>query len=129
MADMKKSQSWSIDIALAAIIFIVAFFVFYSLLNANTNAKASNLKDEAYVVVNQITNEDSLVNVVDGNEVSVNKLNELKDMGYDELKKRLRVDGDFCIYMEDSDGNVILIDNTYSGIGAPTIQLRGTPCS
>ncbi|MBI2558940.1 DUF1933 domain-containing protein [Candidatus Woesearchaeota archaeon] len=129
MADTKKAQSWSMDIALAAIIFIGAFFVFYSLLGTNTDTKAGNLKEEAYVVIKQITNEDSLVKVVEGNEVSVSKLNDLKNMDYDELKKRLKVSGDFCIYIEDEKGNLVVINNSFKGIGAPTIGLDGTPCS
>lgn len=130
MADIKrKAQSWSIDIALATIIFIGAFFMFYLLLGTNTDSKAGNLKEEAYVVIKQITNEDSLVKVVEGNEVSVSKLNNLKNMDYDELKKRLKVTGDFCIYIEDEKGNLVVINNSFKGIGAPTIGLDGTPCS
>ena len=129
MISVKKAQSWSMDIALGVIIFTAAFFVFYALLNANTNTKASNLKDEAYIVITQITSEDSIVRVVDGNEVNIDKLNELKNLSYDDLKRKFRVEGDFCIYLEDGKGNFVIINNSYKGIGAPSINLSGTPCS
>ena len=129
MISVKKAQSWSIDIALGVLIFTAAFFVFYALLNANTNTKAGNLKDEAYIVITQITSEDSIIKVVDGNEVSINKLNELKNLSYDDLKRKFRVEGDFCIYIEDDKGNFVIINNSYKGIGAPSINLSGTPCS
>ena len=129
MTIRKKAQSWSTDIALGVIIFMVAFFIFYALLNANTNTKASNLKEDAYIVVRQITSKDSIIRVVDGNEVNINKLNELKNLSYDDLKRKFRVEGNFCIYFEDDKGNFVIINNSYKGIGAPSINLSGTPCS
>ena len=125
----QKSQSWSIDIALGVIIFMAAFFIFYTLLNANPNTKANNLKEEASIVIKQVTSEGSLIRVVDGNEINVSKLNELKNISYDELKRMLRIEGDFCIYMEDDKGNLVLINNSYRGIGASSINLSGSPCS
>lgn len=124
-----KAQSWSIDVTLGVIIFIAAFFIFYSLLNANPNAKAGNLKEEASIIVKQVTSEDSLVRVIDGNEINITKLNELKNLSYDELKRRLRVESDFCLYFEDEKGYIVLINNSYKGIGAQAINLSGTPCS
>ena len=125
----QKSQSWSIDIALGVIIFMAAFFIFYSLLNSNPNTKADNLKEEASIVIKQVTSEGSLIRIVDGNEINVSRLNELKNLSYDELKRMLRIEGDFCIYMEDDKGNLVLINNSYRGVGASNINLSGTPCS
>lgn len=129
MINLKKAQSWSIDIALGVIIFIGAFFIFYALLNSNPNTKANDLREEASIVIKQVTSEGSLIRVVDGNEINISKLNELKNLSYDELKKRLRIEGDFCIYLEDDKGNLVLINNSYRGIGAQSINLSGTPCS
>ncbi len=123
-----KAQSWSIDIALGVIIFMAAFFIFYALLNANPNTKASNLKEEASIVIKQITSEGQ-IRIIDNNEINISKINELKSLSYEELKRRLRIEGDFCIYLEDEKGNLILINNSYRGIGSPNINLSGTPCS
>ncbi|MBI2653914.1 hypothetical protein HYX02_03820 [Candidatus Woesearchaeota archaeon] len=124
-----KAQSWSIDIALGVVVFIAAFFIFYTLLSPNQSAKASNLKEEASSVIKQVASEEAPLSFVDGEEVNVSKLNELKNLSYGELSRRLRVEGDFCIYFEDEHGNIIIINDSYKGIGSPNINLSGTPCS
>lgn len=124
-----KAQSWSIDISLAVIIFIGAFFVIYTLLNANPNATLSNLKKDAANLIKQIAEEEAPIRVIDNNEVNESRLHELKNLSYDELKRMLRTEGDFCLYFEDEKGNIVLINNSYKGIGSPSINLSGTPCS
>ena len=124
-----KSQSWSIDIALGIIVFMAAFFIFYSLLNENPNTKAVNLKDDASVIIEQVGSGDALIRIIDNNEVNITKVNELKNLSYDELKRRLRIENDFCIYFEDQKGYIVIINNSYRGIGAPSINLSGVPCS
>ena len=125
----KKSQSWSIDISLAVLVFIGAFFVFYALLNANPNTKVTNLKKEASAIVKEIASDDAALRIIDGNELNESKSGQLKNLTYEELKRRLRVAGDFCIFLEDDKGNIVLINNTYKGIGSPNIYLNGTHCN
>ena len=129
MITIKKAQSWSIDISLGVVIFIAAFFIFYAILNANPNTNASKLKEEASIIIKQLISGGSPPRVVDDNELNVSKINEIKNLSYDELKRRLRVDSDFCIYFEDEKGYLVLINNSYKGVGAPNINLSGAPCS
>jgi len=124
-----KAQSWSIDIALGAVIFIGAFFIFYALLNENPNTKASKLKEDATFVIKQATVKGGVIVIVNNDEINVSKVNELKNLSYDEIKRRLRVDSDFCLYLEDDKGYLVLINNSYKGVGASIINLSGTPCS
>ena len=125
----KKAQTWSIDVVLGVILFLSAFFIFYSLLSQSFNTKANNLKQDASSVINDVSSGDSLLRVIDNNEVNISKIIILKKISYDELKSKFRIEGDFCIYIEDEKGNVVLINNTYKSIGAPTINLSGIPCS
>ena len=125
----KKSQSWSIDVVLGVIIFMAAFLIFYALLNANPNAKVSNLKDEASIIIKQLVSGNTPPRIVDGNEINVSRVSDLKNLDYEELKRRLRVGSDFCIYIEDDKGNIVLINYSYKGVGAPNINLGDTPCS
>lgn len=124
-----KAQSWSVDIVLGVIVFMAAFFIFYALLSANPNIKARSLNEEASVIIKQIASGDSSIRIIDNNEINISRTNELKNLSYDELKRRLRVEGDFCIYFEDEKGYLVLINNSYKGIGAPSINVSGTPCS
>ncbi|HLC49823.1 MAG TPA: hypothetical protein VJI97_00160 [Candidatus Nanoarchaeia archaeon] len=125
----KKSQSWSIDVALGFIIFMSAFFIAYTMINSNDDVKVDSLKKQSLTIIKQVTSEDSNLKVVDNNEISDQKLDELKDMDYEDLKRKLRADKDFCIYIEDENGNLVTMNNNYLGIGSPDIDLAGTPCS
>lgn len=61
--------------------------------------------------------------------INENKLKEIKNMNYDDFKKSINAKNDFCIYFEDEKGNIVLINNSYKGIGSPSINLSGIPCS
>lgn len=126
---MQKAQSWSLDIALGVIIFVAAFFVFYTMLKPNDEVKASNLKDDASIIIKEVGSEGSLLRIVDKNEVNLSKVSVLKNITYDELKRAFRIEGEFCIYLEDEEGNIVLINNSYKGVGSPNINISGTPCS
>ena len=130
MIDIKsKAQSWSVDIILAVIIFMAAFFLFYVLLKPDQSADVRNLEKEASKVVEEVTAQDALIRIIDSNQINESRLAELKNLSYEELKRRLRVEGDICIYFEDEKGNLILINNSYVGIGSSKINLSNTPCS
>ena len=108
---------------------MAAFFIFYALINSNPDTKAGSLKEEATIIIKQVGSGGSLIRVIDNNEINLTKAGALKNLDYDQLKKKLRIEGDFCIYLEDKQGNLVLINNSYKGIGTPNIALGGTPCS
>lgn len=124
-----RAQSFSIDVAIGVAIFIAALFIFYSVLGTNKNTKASDLREQASVIIKQTTAEGSAVAIIDNQELNVSKFSQLKNLSYDELKRTLRIEGDFCIYLEDDQGNLLLVNNSYRGIGSPNINLSGAPCS
>ncbi len=124
-----KAQSWSIDVILGVLVFMAAFFVFYAMLNTNQGAKVGDLKQDASIVVKEVSSGDSLLGIVNGNEINISKVNDLKNLSYEELKRRLRIENDFCLYFEDDKGYIVIINNSYKGVGASSINLSGTPCS
>lgn len=124
-----KAQSWSIDIIIGVIVFMAAFFIIYALINSDKSATTESLKEEALIVIKQVASGSSSLRVIDGNEINQSRLNELKNLSYVELKRQLRIDGDFCIYVEDENGNIVLLNNSYRAIGAPSINISGAPCS
>lgn len=126
---LKKSQSWSVDIILAVVLFMGAFFLFYALLGDNPSARTKNLRDDASSVIKQVSSEGVSVNILEKQQINLSRMNELKNLSYDELKRMLRVEGDFCIYLEDDKGYVIVLNNSYKGIGSPNINISNTPCN
>ena len=114
---------------MGVIVFFAAFVIFYALLNSKPDEKISNLNQDASLVISQIASDEAVYKVVDANEINVSRLNQLKNTSYDELKRLLRVEGEFCIYLEDDGGFIVLINNSYGGIGSSNVNLSGVPCS
>ena len=129
MIDIPKAQAWSVDIILAVIIFMGVFFIFYTIFSNDSTEKARNLQQEASTAIKQFSSGENALRIINNNEVNLTKIGELKNLSYHELKSRLRMEGDFCIYFEDEKGNIVLINNSYKGIGASNINISGTPCS
>ena len=117
------------DVIIASIVFMAAFFAFYALLNRNTTLGPEELKDEASILIREMSSPDAPLRIIDNNELNITKLNDLKNLTYNELKRRLRVSSDFCIFLENERGELILLNNSYKGIGAPSINISGTPCN
>ena len=128
MIKRRKAQSWSIDIILGVIVFMAAFFVFFIVLSNNPTENINKLREDASSIIRQLVSGEEL-RIVDGTEVNVSRANALKNTQYDELKRKFRVEGDFCIYLEDSKGNIVLINDSYRGIGAQGINISGAACS
>lgn len=117
------------DIILAVVLFLGSFFLFYALLNDDSQSRAKNLRDGASVVIKQVSSEGVPVNFVYKQQINLSRMNELKNLSYEELKGMLRVEGDFCIYLEDEKGYVIILNNSYKGIGSGNINISKTPCN
>ncbi|MEK6983369.1 MAG: hypothetical protein AABX33_02250 [Nanoarchaeota archaeon] len=124
-----KSQSWSMDVTLGVILFIAAFFIFYAMLNSNSNTKSSDLQEYASAVEKEFASDESFLRVVDNKEVNTSRVVGLKNLTYEELRRRLRIESDFCIYFEDENGQIVLINDSFTAIGTENIMIGGAPCS
>ena len=116
------------DIIVAVVIFIGAFFLYYVLVGSNPGEQTGNLKDDALSVLKQVSSEGSKLVIVDKQAVNETKIGELKNMNYDDLKSALRVNGNFCIYMEDEQGKIVPINQSYVGVGSSSMNISGIPC-
>src|SRR3989344_1872448 len=125
----RKSQAWSVDVILAVVIFMGSFFLYYALANSSPDSEVAGLKADANSVIKQVSNEGNTLSVVSQQEINITKIGELKNLNYDDLKSQLRVDGDFCIYIEDEKGNLVMINESYRGVGSQNINISGVPCS
>ena len=130
-----KSQAFSMDIMIAFVIFIGTIFVFYSILSDRLSSKTDELGDEASVVLENIASGDSEVRITDGITLNETKLEELLGMEYSEIKDKIKIENEFCIYLEDEDGNIIYItpedpaEPDKPGIGSDKIKISGESCA
>ena len=120
----KELLSYDNAVRLIAILLIIA------VVRAAITSEASkpDLEQEAEYVLKAITDENMPVSVLSSNEVVEEKVIELHQMGYNNIKSMLGVKNDFCIYFEDISGNVIRIDGVNLGIGSNSILINGEPC-
>jgi len=125
----RKSQAWSVDVILAVVIFMGSFFLYYTIANSGSGSEVAGLKADANSVIRQVSNEGNALSIVSEQEINITKIGELKNLNYDELKSQLRVEGDFCIYIEDEKGNLVMINDSYRGVGSSNINISGVPCS
>ena len=123
----RKSQTWSMDIMLAVVIFIGAIFVAYSILSGSKGGTAAKLEEDASSVLDNLASKDSEISIVNGGEINDVKLQELLAKEYPELKQLIRAGHDFCIFLEDNEGKLIYISNK-PGIGSNKIKISGQPC-
>lgn len=128
---LKTSQAFSMDIMIALVVFIGTIFVIYSVIGGNKDVKVSELEDDASKVLKNVVSESSSVGIVDGIEVNITKLEELLGKDYSEIKKQIRVKNEFCIFLEDEDGNIIYIttDPDRPGVGSDKINISDIPCA
>ncbi len=126
---MKNSQAISMDVMLAVVVFIGTIFVFYAILNANPR-DTKELEQDAAKVLARLTSEDPDVGIMDGIEVDEAKLEQLLGKNYAVIKEQMRVDNDFCIFLEDENGDVIYISISpgQAGIGSSKIKISNIPC-
>ena len=125
---MKKSQAFSIDIMLAMVIFLGAIFVTYSVLQGGKGGKTKDLEKDASLVLDNLASQNNRVGIVNGIEINQTKLGELLVATYPELKEKIRARSDFCIYLEDENGDVIYLSDSQQGIGSDKISISDQPC-
>jgi len=104
---------------------IIALFV---IIKAILVPQSISLEQEAYIVLDTFTNGDDRMSLISQNELIEEKLRDLDEMGYDEVKNELGLKSDFCIYFEDITGNLVKIDDLNLGIGSEKISINGNPC-
>ena len=127
-----KSQTWSLDVLIAASVFIVGIIIFFYIITTSGDkgvtdilAAESELIPEHLISADENDADD--ITLVIGNKVDSERLKVLISMDYNQLKSKLGIKSDFCIHFEDEDGNIIDLDDRpdriqYS-IGHPKLNL------
>lgn len=138
-----RGQSWSMDLIIGVVIFLLAIGVIYAVLTSKAKEDITPLRIESEVVATKLTNSESTqtneLNVIKNNQLDIDKLSALTvkvqtPEGYEALKAQLGIKNNFCIVLLDERGNVVyLTDATgknYTGIGPSdnNFNISGIPC-
>ena len=129
-----KSQIFSIDTMIATLIFIAAITGLLVYIGLSNEARViEDIKSESGVIPKMlVTTNQSPQSIITMNKIDRDRLTQLADTPYDDLKSMFGVKHDFCIYFEDSDGNLInlteVIGKDYVGIGSAEASVAGIPC-
>ncbi len=103
-----QGQSWSLDIILAFVIFVLIIGIFYALLSNNKKDKTDDLTLESSTIVSNLDSANGQntppLTIIDKGNIDDDKVADLYTADYEDLKKQLGVKGEFCIYIVDQEG-------------------------
>lgn len=129
---MGKGQVWSIDILLAVVIFVSVILIFYVTMVPRQKPQMKDLEAESGALKLELEKNNEFGFLID-DEVDYAKLQAFIDnatANYSALKKKMGVKGEFCLFYEDSEGNVVPIgSNNLVGVGNSSIIVAGDNCS
>lgn len=116
------------DVMLAIVVFIGTIFLFYAIFSSNQKGASEELEKDASKVLKSVSSEDPNVGIMDGIEVDEAKLEQLLGKDYSIIKEQIRAEKDFCIFLEDENGDIIYISPGQPGIGSDKIKISDVPC-
>lgn len=113
---MQKSKFKVDEITLVLIVAFIAIMISFS--NQRKN-KHNEMEAEE---ITELILDDHGLSFASGGIVDENKLKEIQNMHYYDFKNSINAKNDFCIYIEDENGNIILAK------GAPKLSRDGLFC-
>ena len=123
---IKKKEWLNFNKAMLLLLIISLFVIIKTAFMPDEDTK---LAKEAEIILDKLTNGNGEINLLNANELVEEKVIELHQMDYNNVKSMLGVKSDFCVYFEDISGNVITIDGISPGIGSNRIYVNGKPCN
>ena len=89
------------------------------------------LKSEAQIIPQMLlaSNQTSDFSVAQDNRIELERVKQIQDQDYDELRSLFGIKGEFCVYFEDNEGNLVNISeltgasNGNVGIGSSKVVL------
>jgi hypothetical protein len=134
----KEAQFISVDVIIATLIFLAAVALFLVFLNSGSDKdKAESVKADAELLPSQlISNNQSETAIVVRNKVDLSRLSSIKSQDvtdYNQLKSKLGIKNDFCIYFVDKNGKVVPLEDFVGlpdvyGIGSDRANVSGFSC-
>ncbi|MGV8162726.1 MAG: hypothetical protein ACP5N2_05350 [Candidatus Nanoarchaeia archaeon] len=128
----KRAQTWSIDLVLGVVIFLLVVIVIYSLI-ASRPVQESQLRDDADKIYSRLDTRsdknDQVPKIIEGNSISYEELENLYAEDYDTLKAKLGITTDFCIIVvTDNNGIINMTSGQSIGNGEDVILGNNIYC-
>ena len=132
---MKKGQAWSIDLIIAAVIFILIIAIFYTILSKEPGSDVEQLKREGGFIATKLADGSAApCSFIVDKEVDPQKLKDCFSGTPEQFKKDNNIRNKFCIFLVDQNGRLITVedtgDKTYhrTGFGYPDLLVGNTSC-
>ncbi len=108
---VRKAQTYSMDLIIGSVIFLLLVIVFLALLLVN-RAQETDLRAQADIIFANFDRDgvESGVKIFEGNYLNQTKIEELFNSEYEIVKRDLGLQNDFCIVFVDSSGGLISFD-------------------
>ncbi len=113
------------DLIMATVLFIAIFGAFYGFITyIIVEPEEKMLAREGQQVVTSLSAKESTTQIIEAEELDIQKIEELVKQDYPQLKGQLGLKNDFCIYIEDEDGKLVKMGaNTSIGNAKATLTL------
>lgn len=112
------------DLVIATVLFIGVFVAFYGFITYLVEEPEDKvLAREGNQVATALAREDSVTQIIENQELNASKLEELAGQKYDDIKGEIGVKKEFCIYIEDENGNLIKVKGDKSSFGSSDAEL------
>jgi hypothetical protein len=128
---MRKGQAWSIDAIVGVFLFlIIVISVIAFSMSKQHSAEMEQLKEDGEKLFVSLSEKGGM-QAISEKKINPDVLASMTEMDYEELKARLGMSSDFCIYFVDEEGDLVFLDelgNTV-GVGSPEVLINGIPCN
>lgn len=111
----------SLEMIMALTIFVVVLVLIIGLISFTGRDPYRELQAETVILSTMFT-QGGAFQVVNRGSIDIDRFVEYALMDYEELRRQLGIRSDFCIYLEDADGNVTTIQ---VDVGGTIINISG----
>lgn len=128
---VRKGQTYSMDLIIGAVIFILLVVIFLSLMLVN-RSQEYDLRTQADFIFDGLDSQSAMsdsIKLFQGSTVDASEVQALFESNYTELKRELGVRDDFCIMFIDSTGGLMGFEvdgQTRYSFGHPSINVTRT---
>jgi hypothetical protein len=123
-----KAQTWSMDLIIAMVIFVLIITIFYSLLSSPQNLKPQQLQEEGQKIASKLESSPTTCDILDHGDIDRDQLQKCFASNPEVFRQQAGLTSHFCIYIQDQNGRTIAIpdstDVTKSRLGFGDSEMK-----